>query len=101
MAKATVKLVNAELLGNFYFTPDAMALAKKLLAGGLYAPKGTLAVAAEGEAAAEEVFDLTNNPSRQAEREELYGRGRSESVGDIVQVDGVNYLCASVGWVVV
>ena len=101
MAKATVKLVNAELLGNFYFTPDAMALAKKLLSGGLYAPKGTLAVAAEGEAAAEEVFDLTNNPSRQDEREAVYGRGRSVSVGDIVEVDGVNYLCASVGWVVV
>ena len=100
MATATIKLVNGELLGNFYFTPDAMALAKKLLNGGLYEVKGTMGVPGlEGEAVAEEVFDLTNNPCRQEEREELYGRGRSVSVGDIVCVDGVDYLCASVGWV--
>lgn len=54
-----------------------------------------------GEAAAEELFDLTNNPSRQDERERCYGRGRSLSVGDIVNVDGVDYLCASFGWEVV
>ena len=47
---------------------------------------------------AEEVFDLTNNPGRQDEREELYGRFRSVSVGDIVEVDGVPFLCASMGW---
>ena len=54
-----------------------------------------------GEDAAEEVFDLTNNPCRQEEREQVYGRGRSLSVGDIVCVDGVDYLCASFGWEVV
>lgn len=40
----------------------------------------------EGEAIADELFDLTNNPGRQVEREEKYGRGRSLSVGDIVKV---------------
>lgn len=49
-------------------------------------------------AAAEEMFDLTNNPSRQAEREQVYGNGRSVSVGDIVEVDGVDFLCSSFGW---
>ena len=101
MATATIKLVNGELLGNFYFTPDPVALAQKLLKGGLYQVLGTMAVDAEGEAAAEEVFDLTNNPSRQDEREQVYGRGRSVSVGDIVCVDGQDFLCASVGWVAV
>ncbi len=53
----------------------------------------------EGEAAAEAMFDLTNNPSRQEERLHRYGNGRSVSSGDIVEVDGVNYLCCSIGWV--
>ncbi|HEX8605111.1 MAG TPA: hypothetical protein VF774_20875 [Pseudoduganella sp.] len=35
---------------------------------------------------ADELFDLTNNPGRQQEREQKYGRGRSLSVGDIVKV---------------
>lgn len=54
-----------------------------------------------GEDAAEELFDLTNNPSRQDERIRCYGNGRSVSVGDIVCVDGVDYVCASTGWEVV
>lgn len=54
-----------------------------------------------GEDAAEEVFEITNNPARQAEREEKYGNGRSLSVGDIVEVDGVDYFCDSVGWEIV
>jgi hypothetical protein len=52
----------------------------------------------DGEAAAEEVFDLTNNPSRQTEREVKYGRIRSVSVGDVVAVNGVAYYCSSIGW---
>jgi len=52
------------------------------------------------EAAAEEAFDLTNNPSRQDEREEKYGNGKSLSVGDVVEVNGVNYLCESFGWAI-
>lgn len=51
-----------------------------------------------GEAAAEEIFDLTNNPSRQEERELKYGRGKSVSVGDVIEVDGINYACMSFGW---
>ena len=56
-------------------------------------------------AVCEEIFDLTNNPYRQEEREERYGRGRSVSVGDIVGVEnektGVTkfYVCAPCGWV--
>lgn len=51
-----------------------------------------------GEEAAEELFDLTNNPSRQEERIRCYGNGKSISVGDIVNVDGVDFLCMSAGW---
>ena len=99
MAVATIKLVNAELMGNFYFTSDPIALARKMLQEGVYKVQGTMGVPGmDGMDVAEEVFDLTNNPSRQEEREELYGRHRSVSVGDIVNVDGVDWLCASVGW---
>jgi hypothetical protein len=99
MAVATIKLVNEDFLGEFYFQKDPTALAKQLMREGRYKTVGSMGVSdKEGEAVAEEVFDLTNNPSRQEEREEMYGRGRSVSVGDIVNVDGVDYLCASMGW---
>jgi hypothetical protein len=56
----------------------------------------------EPESAAEEMFDLTNNPSRQEERELVYGRGRSLSVGDIVEVEQgeklTAWLCMCTGW---
>jgi hypothetical protein len=55
-------------------------------------------VKGEGEDAAEEVFDLTNNPYRQFEREEVYGRGRSLSTGDIVVVGDEQWVCMSFGW---
>jgi hypothetical protein len=53
--------------------------------------------------AAEEMFDLTNNPGRQEERERMYGTGRSVSTGDIVEVEEVltgrtHWLCMSIGW---
>ena len=56
------------------------------------------------EGAAEECFDLTNNPWRQEEREQAYGRHRSVSVGDVIDLgnnatDGGQWVCASVGWV--
>ena len=53
----------------------------------------------EGEGVAEEIFDLTNNPSREEERAVRYGNGRSLSSGDIVEVEGGDkYLCLSTGW---
>lgn len=51
-----------------------------------------------GQDGADEAFDLTNNPSRQEEREEKYGRGRSLSVGDVVQVNDEKFVCLSMGW---
>lgn len=47
---------------------------------------------------AEEVFDLTNNPSREEERQERYGNAPSLSVGDVVVVHGEVLLCRSFGW---
>jgi len=96
-AVVTVKLAPAELMIAFYTSRRGQANVA-MDNYKFYEVRPCFAVDAEGEAAAEEVFDLTNNPYRQDEREQLYGRGRSVSVGDIVEVDGVNYLCKSTGW---
>lgn len=99
MSVATIKLVNGELLGSFYFTKNPAELAQKLLREGRYKVASTMSLPClEGEAAAEMVFDITNNPSRELEREQLYGQSRSVSVGDIVNVDGADWLCLSTGW---
>lgn len=101
MAVATIKLAPEELMGEFYFQREfAQSIALRNLAQ--YTTAGSMGIPGlEGEAVAEEVFDLTNNPSRQDEREDLYGRGRSISVGDIIDVDGILYLCAPQGWNIV
>lgn len=60
--------------------------------------------AADACQAADEVFDMTNNPNRQEEREYLYGRLRSFSVGDVViymeqGFEQVMLVCAPCGWI--
>jgi len=99
MAVVTVKLVKEDFLGDFYFKKDLAAFARKLDSEGNYRVCGIIDIPGlEGEDAAEEMFDLTNNPSREDEREEMYGNYRSVSVGDIVNVDGSDWLCCSQGW---
>ena len=97
MAVITIKLLDSELRGAFYVSKDPIALAQMVRDRYVVATPFVDSTV-EGEAAAEEAFDLTNNPSRQDERELKYGRGRSVSVGDIIGVDGVDYLCMSCGW---
>ena len=97
MNAVMVKLAPVELMSLFYTSrrgAENVALANYKS----YEIRPCFLVDAEGEDAAEEVFDLTNNPSRQDERVEKYGRGRSISVGDIVEVDDINYLCTPSGW---
>lgn len=100
MAQAVINLVNAEKLGEFYFTKNMDALAMNYLVEGRYTEYGPYEFddAMTDEEIAEELFDLTNNPWRQDEREEKYGRGRSLSVGDVVVVNGNVLLCAPTGW---
>lgn len=75
---------------------------KQLLAEGMYQPVATFGLPDYNSvAAAEECYDLTNNPARQEEREQMYGRIRSVSVGDIVTVDDVDFVCCSFGWEIV
>ena len=57
-----------------------------------------------GEAAAEEAFMIFNAPEEFLDEDERriaqQYRGHSLSVGDVVEVDGVDYLCSGVGWTV-
>ncbi len=63
-----------------------------------YFDAGEFEVNAEGDAAAEEIFDISNNPGRDQERFKIFGNKRSVSVGDIVVVDGVEFACMPCGW---
>lgn len=99
----TVNLLRPEFMAAFYFSRDTQVeLAKQMLSDGNYTFEARIEFpnfdAVPDEMLLEEVFDLTNNPGRQSERERLYGRGRSVSVGDIVIVNGEEYVCKSLGW---
>ena len=98
--KVRVHLLNSNRLGDFYFTKEPVALATKYLEDGEYQPTShDLEVwAKDTEEALEWIFDLTNNPNRQPARLNMYGRGRSVSVGDLVEVDGVLFVCRPTGW---
>ena len=100
MTQVKVILVDSSKLGDFYFTKDAVALARKYLEEGWYDIEACVDLPDTlcEQDAAEEIFDLTNNPMRQGDREVRYGRGRSVSVGDIVSVNGEKFLCRPNGW---
>jgi hypothetical protein len=98
MSTITIKLAPTHLLGQFFFS-DCTDLASRHLP--FYTVCDAITVSKAGRDAAEEAFDLTNNPSREDERARLYGARRSVSVGDVVEVDGVDYLCDSFGWAVI
>jgi hypothetical protein len=96
MAVATIYLVPADSRFDFY--KDAVEAMSRLALEGRYQKIGSVATDKTGEAAAEEMFDLSNNPSRQEERDLVWGRYPSLSVGDVVHVDNESFLCCSVGW---
>ena len=96
MARVRIKQINPTYMSKVYVLKDAKEFVRNNRNAYLTLPAMT--VDKTGFAAAEEMFDLTNNPSREDERQEVYGNGRSLSVGDIVEVDGVEYFCDSFGW---
>ena len=99
MSQATILLMSDHARRGFFGIGDnATTYAKTALRTANFTTTITLECDEEGAMAAEEMFDLTNNPNRQDERERRYGRLRSISTGDIVRVDGFDYLCLSFGW---
>lgn len=97
--QAVILLASAHIMGEMFGNPNKAELARSALRAGQYTSSDLIEVEAETpEDVAEELFDLTNNPSRQEEREQKYGRGRSMSVGDIALAGGEMWLCVSMGW---
>lgn len=100
VSHATVYFLNSSKAIEFYMRKDTETLVQELKAAGDYYPGQSFEQEdSTDEDICEYAFDVTNNPSRQDEREFIYGRGRSVSIGDIVSVDGNEYLCNFVGWV--
>ena len=96
MALVKIKFAPSHM---FLLGEGTLNAVRTALADGKYVKESALfTVNGDSRDAADEVFDLTNNPSRQDERELVYGRGRSLSVGDIVVVGEEQWVCMSIGW---
>ena len=91
-----IKLAPTILMSDFYISPNQVQLALTNL--DKYEESVEFSMDGNPENIAEELFDITNNPSRIIERERIHGRKRSLSMGDVVCVNGQDYLCVSVGW---
>ena len=100
MAVVKIKFLDpTQMISMYRGIAKQPGTARVLLKEGYYDKESELFVVnGDSEDAAQEVFDLTNNPSRHDERQEKYGTGRSLSVGDIVVVGEDQWLCCSIGW---
>lgn len=99
MSTVTVKFLPSELMRNFLMAGRAhrMQWVKDNLKN--YSDSMTFElVGYNPEDCCEEMFDISNNPSRQVERAKMFGKYRSISVGDVVVVDEVKWICDSIGW---
>lgn len=83
----------ADRLGYQYFTSD-WTLPRT--------HRYTYLTGLKGQEAAEEAYHIFNAPEEMLEEWQKYiargYKGQSLSVGDIVEVDGEEYLCCSFGW---
>lgn len=95
--QATVFLCPSQDFINYY-SADAVKHAQALAQRQGYAEIFSIEVNATGEAAADECFDLSNNPIREVQRDIVWGRRRSLSVGDVVHTAGDSFLCLPCGW---
>jgi hypothetical protein len=98
MSQITVFLAPDEALGDAYFMPMRSFLDKHMIN---FKKVLTYTSMLNGTDAAEDAFDVSNNPYRQEERSSLFGKNRSLSVGDVVLVDELCYMCAPSGWNVI
>lgn len=106
MTTIRILLAPMKVMSSMYSPPDNMSqydlvkgnLSRYLILPPMELGKDLVGVDYTGVSAAEEVFDLTNNPSRQTERMERYGNGRSVSPGDVIEVGDEHYACLSMGW---
>lgn len=91
-------LAPPDMIGSFYFRDVPQALEQVRERRSHYRLAGMIPTDLVGEAAAEMVFDISNNPWSKSIKEAMGWTDRSLSVGDIVVVDGVEFVCLPVGW---
>ena len=101
MTMIKIHLCPDNLRRETFTTPDLSSFARDNFP--LYTRTNWFTLPQEGEEAAEEAFDLTNNSARDKERSDVYGPHRPVSVGDVVEClhrdrSKQFYLCESVGW---
>ena len=102
MAIVSIKLAPLHIRRDLFVSPDVTALVTAYLH--IYIDAGKFVVPQNGEDAAEEAYDVTNNPSREDERFSIgMGEHRPVCVGDVVQVMNdngriTNYVCNAMGW---
>lgn len=101
MSIVTIKLAPQEVLRDYSFSKNRIGLVRSMK--DFYTLCPPFFSSRDGTNAAEDAFDLSNNPYRQEERMDVIGRVRSLSTGDIVEVE-VNgkfteFLCDSFGWI--
>jgi len=87
-----------DMIGSFYFRATPQALDVVRVRRSSYRLAGMIPTDLVGEDAAEMVFDISNNPSKESIKESMGWVGRSLSVGDIVVVDGAEFVALPVGW---
>jgi hypothetical protein len=97
MALVKIRFLPTKIMASLYSNDPVRAVVEALESGPVEESQ-LFHVAGDSMDAAEEVFDLTNNPFRQDERELVYGRGRSLSVGDVVVVGDEEWVCLPTGW---
>lgn len=94
---ATVFQIPAHAMMKMYGA-QPLAAVRALIRTDSYEMIGTFPTELTGEAAAEEMFDLSNNPSRDDQRAAVWGPHRSLSVGDVVFDGAESWLCLPMGW---
>ena len=99
MSKVTVFLVPDAHRVEFFRAGEKTQVEamQKLWGARAYIALQSIELSHTGEDAAEEMFDLSNNPARSGDRH-VVACNRSLSVGDVVQVDNDRFLCLSTGW---
>lgn len=103
MSQVVMYMASKELMREMYFLKEDKALEVYAERFSEYTPAPAFEVEKSGEDAAEEAFDLTNNPSRDVDRRIAgFVNHRSLSTGDVVRVIGyddvADYICKSFGW---
>lgn len=95
MNQVTVHLLPTKFAADAYMANNFISMAKAIMARGEYV---SFEASGMDTVDPEEIFDVSNNPDRQTERNQKYGQHRSLSVGDVVSINGNNYLCGNVGF---